>query len=303
MLGDRFYMRETAGYNRSSAMIIFWVLIGIFILQGVDGYYNPLDPMRREALQGRIFEHLGLSLEGMQRGFIWQLLTFQFMHAGVLHLIFNLFTLFFFGKALEETLGTKRFLQAYFTSGVVGGLLQLLCIWALYPPFFAKVDTVGASAGLMGIMALYAMINPHQTISIWGIFPVRAYWLLVAVGLISFYFTIIPVGATAHAAHLGGILFGVAYAKWFMDAEWSFPWLRRLRFRQSPKPRELVTTGGGSFWKKTKPMPPEEDVPSGDFMSKEVDPILDKISAHGMQSLTEQERRILEAARAKMAKR
>jgi membrane associated rhomboid family serine protease len=309
MLGDRFYMRESADYNRSSAMIIFWSLVVIFILQGVDGFYNPVDPTQREALRGHIFQHLGLSLDGIRHGYVWQLITFQFMHAGVFHLVFNLFSLFFFGKALEETLGTRRFLQVYFGAGIAGGVLQIVCTWLFcawhfYPAKYAMVDTVGASAGIMGVIALYALINPYQVITIWGIFPIRAMWYLVAAGLISFYFTIIPVGAAAHAAHLGGILFGIAYSKWFMHSDWSFPKLR-LRFRQNPKPQELVTTpaSGGGFWKKTKLIPPEEEIPSGDFISKEVDPILDKIHAHGMQSLTDRERRILEAARAKMSRR
>jgi membrane associated rhomboid family serine protease len=302
MLGDRFYMRESAGYNRSSSMVIFWSLVIVFIFQGIDGYYNPVDPRLREAVQGRVFEHLALSLDGIRHGYVWQLITFQFMHAGVLHLLFNLFTLFFFGKALEETLGTRRFLQAYFGAGVAGGLMQVLCTWLIYPSAYSHVDTVGASAGIMGIIAIYSMINPYQAINIWGIFPIRAMWFLIAVALISFYFTIIPVGATAHAAHLGGIIFGVVYAKWFMDSDWTFPKLR-LRFRREPRPRELVTTPAGSFWKKSKSMPPEEDIPSGDFISKEVDPILDKIHAHGMQSLTDRERRILDAARAKMSRR
>jgi hypothetical protein len=224
------------------------------------------------------------------------------MHAGIFHLVFNLFTLFFFGKALEETLGTRRFLQAYFGSGIAGGLLQVLCTGLLYPTPYAHVDTVGASAGIMGIIAVYAMINPYQAINIWGIIPVRAMWFLVAAALISFYFTIIPVGATAHAAHLGGLIFGVAYAKWFMDNDWSFARLR-LRFHHDPKPRELVTTPAGGFWKKSKSISADEEIPSGDFISKEVDPILDKIHAHGLQSLTDRERKILEAARAKMSRR
>lgn len=281
-------------------MMIFWSLVVIFILQGVDGYYNPIDPRVRESLQGHVFEHLGLSLDGLRRGFIWQLFTFQFMHAGVLHLIFNLFSLFFFGKALEETLGSRRFLQAYFGSGIAGGLLQTMVTWLMYPAAYAHDVTVGASAGIMGIIAVFAIINPYNTITLWGIFPIRAIWFLVACALISFYFTIVPVSGVAHAAHLGGILFGVAYVRWFMHSDWSLP---KIRFRQTPKARELVTAPGGAFWKKAKPIPPEEDLPSGDFITKEVDPILDKISAHGIQSLTEHERRILEAARAKMAKR
>jgi hypothetical protein len=86
-----------------------------------------------------------------------------------------------------------------------------------------------------------------------------------------------------------------------MNNDWRFP---KINFRRAPRPRELVNAPAGSFWKKAKPRPDDEPpLPTGDFITKEVDPILDKISAHGIQSLTDRERRILEAARAKMAKR
>lgn len=270
-------------------MKIFWSLVVIFFLQGIDFYYNG----------GRIFEPLGLSLEGVKKGFLWEFITFQFMHGGVVHLLFNLLSLFFFGVALEELIGTRKFLWAYFGSGVAGGVLQILMTALLYPASWNEIDTVGASAGIMGIIAVYAVINPYAAISFWGVFTIRAWWYIVAAGLISLYFTIVPISSVAHAAHLGGILFGIAYAKWFMNSEWSMP---KFRIRSQPKPAELVATPSGGVWKKGKQMP-DEELPSGDFISKEVDPILDKISAHGIQSLTERERRILEAARAKMAKR
>lgn len=294
MLEDRHYMREPAGHNRSLGMVIFWSLVVVFFAQGIDTYYN----------RGRVFEHLGLSLEGVKKGYIWQFLTFQFMHGGVLHLIFNLFSLFFFGIAVEQTLGTRKFLQIYFGSGVAGGFLQILATALLYPAEYARVDTVGASAGIYGLIAVSAMINPYNTITLWGIFPIRAIWFITAAGLISLYFTIVPVGGVAHAAHLGGIIFGLLYVKWFLNNEWRMPRLPKLKFGQAPRERELVTTPAGSLWKKAKPAPEDEmPLPTGDFISKEVDPILDKISAHGIQSLTERERRILEAARAKMSKR
>ena len=143
------------------------------------------------------------------------------------------------------------------------------------------------------------MIDPHSTISFWGI-PIRAKPFLIGLTCFSVFGIVVPFDRTAHAAHLGGIAAGFAFVRWFMHSEWSFP---KFNFRRQPRPRELVSTPAGGFWKKSKPMPTEEDIPSGDFMSKEVDPILDKIHAHGLQSLTERERKILEAARSKMSKR
>jgi membrane associated rhomboid family serine protease len=292
MIGDRFYMREPTGHNRSAGMIVFWSLVVVFFLQGIDSVYNA----------GRVSHYLSLSLNGIKHGYVWQFLTFQFLHAGMLHIIFNLFTLYFFGLAIEQVFGTRRFLQIYFGAGLAGGVLQMLLTAILYPADHATAEIVGASAGIYGLIAVAALTNPYQSITFWGIFPIRVIWYLTAMGLISLYFTILPVTKVAHAAHLGGILFGLAYVKWFLNNDWAFP---RFEFRGADRERELVSTPGGSVFKKSKPkaMPPEEDIPAADFMSKEVDPILDKISAHGIQSLTDRERRILEAARAKMAKR
>jgi hypothetical protein len=87
----------------------------------------------------------------------------------------------------------------------------------------------------------------------------------------------------------------------FIQGRYSFEW---PRFRLWPRRnREVVPAGAKrSFWAKPKASEPDV-VPSAEFISREVDPILDKISAHGIQSLTERERKILESARSKMARR
>jgi len=287
MLEDRSYMRESSGRYRSASVTLFWTIIAAFFLQQIDFVYNS----------GRFNAWLGLSPTGIRKGYVWQFLTFQFLHSGWLHLFFNLFALWSFGRVVEQIIGTRRFLQVYFGAGIIGGILQVALgfidpqIWGGY--------TVGASAGICGIIAVSAMIDPHSSISIWG-FPMRAKPFLIGLICLSIFGIVVPFDRAAHAAHLGGILTGMAFVRWFLNSDWSFP---KWRFRPSSAPRELVSTPAGSFWKKPKPMPPEEDIPSGDFISKEVDPILDKIHAHGLQSLTERERRILEAARAKMSRR
>jgi hypothetical protein len=115
----------------------------------------------------------------------------------------------------------------------------------------------------------------------------------------------------AHAAHLGGLLGGLLWVRLGWHHEHiHLPWERmgqRWRqwraFHSRDRKRQLVATAVKTgYWRKPKPETPVE-VPPGEFISREVDPILDKISAHGIQSLTERERKILEAARSKMAKR
>ena len=78
-------------------------------------------------------EHLALSLEGLRHGYVWQLLTFQFLHAGWMHLLFNLLAIYFFGRSVEFVLGRRRWLALYFLSGTIGGLVQML-LSLLIPP-------------------------------------------------------------------------------------------------------------------------------------------------------------------------
>ena len=77
--------------------------------------------------------YLALSLDGLRSGYVWQLLTFQFMHVSVLHILFNSLAIFFFGRPVEEAMGARRFLTLYFTSGVVGGLVQSGHSLSLFP--------------------------------------------------------------------------------------------------------------------------------------------------------------------------
>jgi membrane associated rhomboid family serine protease len=292
MLEDRSYMREAAPSSRSAAMILLWVNLGIFILQEINRTY----------IHSPIEVYLMLSPAGIAHGFVWQLLSFQFLHGGPLHLACNLVGMFFFGRAVEDMIGTRRFLQAYFVAGTFGGIFQVL-LGFLFGGAFA-IPVVGASAGLFGITAVFGTIAPEANVNFMFI-PMRAQFLVFVSALVAGFYTLVPSPSSygiAHAAHFGGIAAGVAFVKWFMNNDWRFP---KFRFsRPAPRPRELVNAPSGApFWKKSKPLPEEEPLPSGDFITKEVDPILDKISAHGIQSLTERERRILEAARAKMSKR
>jgi hypothetical protein len=103
----------------------------------------------------------------------------------------------------------------------------------------------------------------------------------------------------AHAAHLGGMLTGMAWVHWRLSAP-SFEFWRPFARRRTAR-RELANVAPKRAWRGARRKP--EELPSAEFISREVDPILEKISAQGIHSLTERERQILEAARNKMAKR
>ena len=135
------------------------------------------------------------------------------------------------------------------------------------------------------------------------VLPMRAWHLLIGSLLVAGFFVVVPAEpGIAHAAHLGGMLAAMGYEKWLLRRE------RRLfnwrAYGDVLRSRELVKTASNkrAFWQKHNAKV-VDDLPPAEFISREVDPILDKISAHGIQSLTERERKILEAARAKMSKR
>lgn len=297
MLENRDYMRAPSFEPRRPVTLTLLIINVIaFVLQNVAAFYLPsFLPLDK---------YLALSLGGLGSGYIWQLLTFQFLHSGLIHLLLNCWALYVFGRAVEEALEGRSFLLLYFASGVFGGLLQMLGAVVLPTHFGGAV--MGASAGIFGLVAAYATLYPDRqlTLLLFFILPItlRAKFLLLASALMAVFGIVFPDGKVAHAAHLGGMLMGIYYIRQIIHWQWN--WLSVLRRPpRRPPPREVVNVGKGraEVWLRQPKVKPEE-LPPAEFISREVDPILDKISAHGIHSLTEGERKILEAARKKMSK-
>lgn len=290
MLHDRHYMRRGAGPAGLSATVL------LIVLNVVAYLAQLLSSMAYGPNVDRLF---ALSLEGLRHGYLWQVLSFQFMHANVLHLALNCLGIYFFGRDVEEFLGRKNFWALYLTSGVAGGLVQVLCALLLGGRFEAPM--VGASAGGFGLIAAFAVAFAERPLTAFLFFliPVnmRAKYLLVLSVIGSVVGMLLP-GSVAHAAHLGGMAMGAIYMRLAIYGHWP-------RFSRSvrARPRRLVgvVTTSSKEWEPGLP-PAAEDIPAEEFLSREVDPILDKISAHGIQSLTEKERRILEKARERMGR-
>jgi membrane associated rhomboid family serine protease len=258
---------------------------------------------------GWVDSWFALSTQGLKDGRIYQLITFQFMHAGWMHLLGNMIVLYFFGRAMEETLGRWGVLRLYLLSGTVGGLMQIALTFA-FPAYFAG-GVVGASAGGFGLIAAFATRAPDQPITMFlYIFPVtfKARVLLILEASLALLGLLGPLvrftaftGNIAHAAHLGGMLTGIFYIRWAGSVPRPFEFWRPFARRNPPPKRELVSAAPRRAWRSARK--PVEDLPPAEFISREVDPILEKISAQGIHSLTERERQVLEAARNKMAKR
>ena len=134
----------------------------------------------------------------------WQLVTYGFLHASPQHLLFNMFGLWMFGRTLEEAWGGRQFTIYYFVCVIGGAILQLAAMYGQITP------TVGASAGVLGVLLGFGMTFPNQEIMIIPIpIPIKAKWLVAGYGL---WTVLESLGNSqdnvAHMAHLGGMVFG-----------------------------------------------------------------------------------------------
>ena len=307
MLADRHYMRQPSYSPRWSFTVILLIInVAVFVLQMIS--YRVFPPVSPNTVSptDALF---ALSVYGLKHGYIWQLLTYQFMHAGWLHLLLNGWAIFMFGREVESTLGRTKFLTLYFSSGIIGGLLQALGT-ILFPYHFGYTEqfgwpsVVGASAAAFGLVAAFATLYPDRmlTLLLFFIIPINmpAKALLLISTLVAIYGVAVVHDNVAHAAHLGGILTGLIFIRYAMYWNFAWPWKRRTT-RRLERETVKVSAGKYSLWNRVEK--PTEDYSTTEFISREVDPILEKISAHGIHSLTERERQILDAARKKMVKR
>lgn len=139
------------------------------------------------------------------RGWIWQIVTYLFLHGSLWHLILNMFIIWMFGSPLESVWGSNRFLNYYFLCGFGGAALSFL--------FSYNTTVIGASGAGYGILLAYAILFPYSEIYVWGILPVRARTLVVFMTIIEFAYGFSGRDGIAHFAHLGGMAAGFIYLR------------------------------------------------------------------------------------------
>jgi len=203
---------------------------------------------------------------------IYTLVTYMFLHGGFLHILFNMFMLWMFGTAIEAIWGSDLFLRYYMVCGIGGGLVQALVNWGSHIPI------IGASAAIMGLLLAYAMMYPNQIVYLWGLIGLRMKYLIVGLVLLDLFGALGQPGSpVAHFAHLGGMLFGWLYLRYNPRLDRV---VQRVRGARSRWWSEGWSGRGGG--------PRPGDPP--------IDEILEKISRHGIDSLTEREQEILREA-------
>ena len=217
----------------------------------------------------------------------WGPITYMFLHGDLMHLAINMLILFFFGPPLEGRWGEREFLRFYVICGLGGVALSYL---------FLPNMVIGASAAMYGVMLAFAMNWPDAPIYVWGIFPVKAKYL------VGFFFLLSALsafqsaggsagGGTAHFAHLGGLIAGFLY----MRSDWR-PGGQLARIKKAttrsrklaivPRDERAAELKGAHA---SSRRPREEAV-----LYEKVDAVLDKISATGMSSLTPDELKLLD---------
>ncbi len=218
--------------------------------------------------------YLGLVPAHFWRGSFWQPVTYMFLHGGLMHLFFNMFILWMFGRTLEAYWGPKRFLTYYFVCGVGAGLINALVTSS------SSIPTVGASGAIYGLLLAFGLTFPNQMIYIYFLFPIRAKYFVIIIGVIELLLAFSqPQSPIARFAHLGGMIFGYVYLKW---KDWLLAARRRTHKKQQDDNLKVV-------WDRRKEM---------DKLHKEVDALLDKINRDGIESLSRKEReRLKEASR------
>jgi membrane associated rhomboid family serine protease len=222
----------------------------------------------------------------------WTFVTYMFLHGGLLHLAFNMLALFMFGPPVEERMGGRPFLTYYSLCGLGGAAFSFLLVQ------IRPVDhpIVGASAAIYGVLLAFAWAWPDQPIYVFPFpAPIPAKWLVTFAVGISLLLALLDVSSgVAHLAHLGGFATGFLYLK---AADWRLAQAER-QVRHTAQPSVVVqsarTAGGGDASRKRRP-PLERDAAAA-----EIDRVLDKISARGIESLTPAERKFLSETSRKM---
>jgi len=231
----------------------------------------------------------------------WQLFTYMFLHGGFAHIFFNMLALWMFGMELENTWGSRKFLIYYLLCGLGAAISNVLVA-----PLIGQVGpTVGASGAVYGVLVAFGMLFPDRPIYIYFLLPIRAkYFVAIYMAMEVFQGVTGTSDGVAHFAHLGGAAVGLLYVLVDRGTLPFGSWLRGLTTRH-----EEVPLGYRRFNRT-----PEEvheakfyDIKTGqqrkggkDITQEDIDAILDKISAGGYQSLTEDEKRILFEASKKL---
>lgn len=258
--------------------------VTVFILINLAGVFISLGGSNirfTETVNGYFAMYSGI---GSFLSHPWGIITYQFIHGGILHLLFNMLWLYWMGRIFIEFLGSRKLLSVYLIGGMAGAILFMIAYQLL--PLFSSISefgkVIGASGSVLAITVAAATLVPDYTIGLLFFGQVKLKYLAIAAIILDLLSMAGP-NAGGHIAHLGGAMFGFVYIKLlrsgtnagaWMDSLTSF--IENIFTRKQPVMRVVHR-------KKTDDTPNQETI----------DQILDKISQSGYESLTAAEKEIL----------
>jgi membrane associated rhomboid family serine protease len=193
----RFFSSEPLNLRRMSPGVKNLVLINVavFVVSTIVGqdFIRLFGLVPRQVLQER---------------WVWQPVTYMFVHGGFMHLLFNVFMLWMFGMAIEAQWGTREFLKYYFVCGLAVALVKI----AVWPN--SGIPLIGASGAIFGLLVAFAMLYPDSVVYLYFFIPVKAAHMAILCGLIEFFSMLGQGGGHVdHFAHLTGLGVGYVYIR------------------------------------------------------------------------------------------
>lgn len=217
--------------------LLLLVNIAVFCLQLVLDV--PFGTAAGAAPGGWLLDWVDFSTGEVLQFQVWGMLTYMFIHSGLSHLFWNMFTLFIAGPEVERTLGTRQFLRFYIICGVVGALANFIPMLLLNSP---SVAVIGASGAALGTLVAFAVIDPERQFFLFPLpFPITARGVVIIIVALNIASAITGGGGpVAVTTHLGGMAAGYAYMKMRPRfAMWQLQ--RRINRRENSRKRGPAT--------------------------------------------------------------
>ena len=288
-------------FRRGNVLTRFvYVNVAVFVVVGLVNVILGL--FNRGFAQGFDF----LALPASMSRFVlqpWSVLTYMFMHAGVMHILFNMLWLYWFGQIFLLFFSARHFRGLYFLGGILGGVLYMLA-YNVFPYFSTHVDyalLVGASASVLAIATASAYREPNYPIQLLLIGTVKLKYLALFMVVTDLLF-MTSGNAGGHISHLGGALAGLWFADSLQKGSDRTLWINRLadavaRLFDSAswhrKPKMKVHRGGKNGRQKGKYHNPNFKVYDAHEEEEKINRILEKVKKSGYESLTQDEKKTL----------
>ena len=241
--------------------LLLIINIAVFILMELSGQKNIL------------FQMFGLIPHAVLQEYkLWQMFTYLFIHGGFIHILFNMFILWMFGKDLEVDWSKNEFLIFYFVCGIGSGLISVLASMNSFVPI------VGASGAIYGVLVAYGFTYPNKMVYLYGVFPLKVKYMVLGLGVIAFFASLSASQSNvSHITHLSGMIIGIIYILFNFKWKNFHLWYIKMRLKS------IQNKQNGNEDEETS-------------IKMQVDKILDKLNDQGWDSLTSKEEEFLTRA-------